>query len=106
MMPYNGGQQFILTPPKDTMGTCRCLQYQATVPLVSQPVTPGPMPSFSHVSGQLGLPILANVRPAGNDMAQGSVAAPMAGQQMLNYRGLSQKAKGQSSAIKTYIAKR
>ena len=75
------------------------VQHQATVPLVSQPVTPGPMLSFSHVSGPPSLPILANVRPVGNDMAQGSVAAPMAGQQMLNYRRLSQKTKEQPSVI-------
>ena len=42
--------------------------------------------------------MLAIVRLASNGIAQGSVTASIAGQQMLNSRGLSQDTKGQPIA--------
>ena len=59
-------------------------EYQSTTPMLLQPVMLGSMPSFSQASGLQRIPILTNVRPAGNSMAQGLVAASTAGQQMLN----------------------
>ena len=59
-------------------------QYQATVPLVLQPLMPGPVPPFNQDSGPPRTPMLANVRQAGNGIAQGSVAAPTASLEMSN----------------------
>ena len=55
------------------------VHYQATAPLVLQPVMPRPMPSFSQASCPPRVALFANVTLARNDMVQGSVAAPMAG---------------------------
>ena len=60
------------------------VQYQATTPIVLQPVMLGPMPSFSQASGLPKALMLANGRLAVHSMVQGSVATPTAGQQMLN----------------------
>ena len=87
MMPHSGWQQFTSIPTQGFnihMCTFVPVQYQTTVPLVSQPVMLGPMLSFNHASGPLRTPMLVNVRLAGNGMAQGSVAAFAAGQEILD----------------------
>ena len=87
MVPCSGVQQFTPTPVQEFnvhMEKFVPVQYQATVPVVSQPVILGPMPSFSQASGPPRVPMLTNVRLARNGMAQSTVAAPVANQQFLN----------------------
>ena len=58
--------------------------YQAIATLVLQVGMLGPMPSYSQTSVPPSAPMLANARLARDGIAQDSVAAPAASQQMLN----------------------
>ena len=44
----------------------------------------GPMPSVSQANSPPRVSMLTSVRPAGNGIAQGSMAAPAAGHQIKN----------------------
>ena len=86
-VPHSGRQQFTPIPAQGFNVYAQMFmpaQYQATVSLMSQPLMLGPMLSYSQASGPPRAPMLATMRLTGNGFAQGSVAAPMTGQQMLN----------------------
>ena len=77
----SSGQQFTPTPVQGFnvhVPTFAPVQHQVTAPMMSQPVMPEPMPSFSQASHLPRAHMLANGRTASKGMAQGSVATPMA----------------------------
>ena len=87
-VPCNNGQQFPITPAQGLNVHVQIFaptQSHAPAPLMSQLVIPPRIYAIFHqVSGLPRAPMLANVRPAKNGMAQGPVTAPAPGQQPLN----------------------
>ena len=86
-MPYSNGQQFPIAPAQGLnvhAKTFAPMQYHVTAPLLYQAFMPEPIPFFNQASGPPREPVLSNVRPAENGMAQDPVTAPAPGQQPLN----------------------